>query len=321
MRIILNKGAHSTVFIDDSEPGIVTKEQNNPEKDPGYLHRQSRGYEIIDSIKSHNSDIGVFLPELVEIKNMGNKQIIKEKIIPGKAFDVSTYLSLSEKQKNNIAKQMAIFLNAMHSSYECKPATESIKNMNKGKLNNAEDIIAKFDGKLPEDISNRLKQAEQYLLTADISDEVIVMTHKDLRTSNIMYDESTGKIAVIDFELAGLDNVYHDFVAFAPASSMPWDFTKRVIDFYNKIPDKKYPININPEKVQNMLLYGTMHEFARCVRPEDIKNTTKQDIDNLINQLGTVTGIHFDKKSIFENAIKKVPKTNNYIKPDLGHDM
>ena len=170
-------------------------------------------------------------------------------------------------------------------------------------------------------ISNRLKQAEQYLLTADISDEVIVMTHKDLRTSNIMYDESTGKIAVIDFELAGLDNVYHDFVAFAPASSMPWDFTKRVIDFYNKIPDKKYPININPEKVQNMLLYGAMHEFARCVRPEDIKNTTKQDIDNLINRLETVTGIHFDKKSIFEEAIKKVPKTNDYIKPDLWHDM
>lgn len=257
----------------------------------------------------------------MEIKNLGNKQIIKEKIIPGKAFDVPTYLSLSEEQKNNIAKQMAIFLNAMHSSYEYKPATESIKNMNKGKLNNAEDIIAKFEGFLPENISNRLKKAEQYLLTTDISDEVIVMTHKDLRTSNIMYDESTGKIAVIDFELAGLDNVYHDFVAFAPASSMPWDFTKRVIDFYNKIPHKKYPININPEKVQNMLLYGAMHEFARCVRPEDIKNTTKQDIDNLINRLETVTGIHFDKKSIFEKSIKKVPKTNDYIKPDLGHDM
>lgn len=321
MRIILSKGAHSTVFTDDAEPGIVTKEQNNPEKDPGYLHRQTRGYEIIDSIKSHTTNVGVLLPELVEIKNLGNKQIIKEKIIPGKAFDVPTYLSLSEEQKNNIAKQMAIFLNAMHSSYEYKPATESIKNMNKGKLNSAEDIIAKFEGFLPENISNRLKKAEQYLLTTDISDEVIVMTHKDLRTSNIMYDESTGKIAVIDFELAGLDNVYHDFVAFAPVSSMPWDFTKRVIDFYNKIPDKKYPININPEKVQNMLLYGAMHEFARCVRPEDIKNTTKQYIDNLINRLETVTGIHFDKKSILEKAIKKVPETNDYIKPDLGRDM
>ena len=51
MRFILNKGAHSTVFIDDTEPGIVTKEQNNPEKDLGYIHRQTRGYEIIDSIK------------------------------------------------------------------------------------------------------------------------------------------------------------------------------------------------------------------------------------------------------------------------------
>lgn len=73
MRIILNKGAHSTVFIDDSEPGIVTKEQNNPEKDPGYLHRQSRGYEIIDSIKSHNSDIGVFFTGIGGNKKHGKQ--------------------------------------------------------------------------------------------------------------------------------------------------------------------------------------------------------------------------------------------------------
>ncbi|MGI5845826.1 MAG: hypothetical protein ACOX7D_01405 [Alphaproteobacteria bacterium] len=122
MRIFLNKGAHSVVFIDDTEPGIVIKEQNNPEKNSDYIRRQSRGYEIIDFIKSHNNNTGVLLPELIEIKKLNDKHIIKEKIISGKEFDRQTYLSLSETQKNSIAKQMAIFLNAMHSSYSCELA-------------------------------------------------------------------------------------------------------------------------------------------------------------------------------------------------------
>lgn len=71
-------------------------------------------------------------------------------------------------------------------------------------LNNADGIISKFDGKLPECICNRLKIAEQYILKCDISDEVMVMTHGDLRINNIMYDENTEKLVVIDFELAKL---------------------------------------------------------------------------------------------------------------------
>ena len=114
--------------------------------------------------------------------------------------------------------------------------------------------------------------------------------------------------------------MYHDFIAFAPTSSMPWDFTKRVIAFYNKIPNKKYPITINPEKVQNMLFYGVMHEYARCVKPEDNKKNI--DIVNImVKTLELITGINFDKKIVFENAIKKVSKTNNYNIKNLNRDI
>lgn len=298
---ILNKGANSTVFIDENEPGIVIKKANDP-KSNTYLNRQQHGYDIIESIKLYNKDIGVALPELVEINN--KEQTIKEKIMHGVTFDRnSVYLGLSEQHKNDIAKQMAIFLNAMHSSSECQPAQESIINMQKNGPKNADEIIAKFNGLLPKHIVNKLKQAEEYLQTSDISDEVIAMTHKDLRISNLMYDANTNKLAVLDFELAGPDNVYRDFIAGAPGSSMPWDFTKRVIDYYNQIPDKKYPIKINPEKVQNMLLYGILHEYARCVRANDNLNDT---ITILLQKLKSVTGINFDTKQLYENAINKV---------------
>jgi len=306
MRTILSKGAHSIVFTDDKEPGIVIKEQLG--KDLNYLPRQKHGYDIINNIKKHNLDTGVMLPEIIEIKSDGDKQIIKEKMIPGKALSTENYSALSEEQKDSIAKQMAIFLNAMHSSYECKPATESIKNMTNGKLNNADEIITKFAGTLPKNISDRLKQAEEYLSTSDISNEFIVMTHKDLRTANIMYDEKTGKIAVIDFELAGIGNVYRDFVPYSTSTSMPWDFTKRVIKCYNNIPNKKYPITIDPKKVQNMLFYGLLCEIARATSPQDMQKTTKDDVIELYKMLETVSGINPDTKSAFEKGIQEIKK-------------
>ncbi len=310
MQRILSQGEHSMVYVNDNEPDIVIKENKQPKDDPGYVSRQHRGYEIINNINSHNHDTGVILPQLVDTIDTGDKQIIKEKIIHGVPFKPRIYFALSEEQKNNVAKQMATFLNAMHSSYECEPAQESIKNTFNGRLNNAEEIIAKFDGALPKSIADGLRHAEQYLLRSDLSDEVIVMTHGDLRIHNVMYDETTGKIAVIDFELAKIGNVYRDFVAHAPTSSMPWDFTVRVINFYNQISNKKYPIIIDKEKVQNMLIYGVMHEFARCVKPGDNDKANGKDFTEMYGILETVTGKNFDTKSVFEKATKSMHKTD-----------
>ena len=106
MRVVLSKGAHSTVYIDDETPDIVIKEQNNPVNDPDYIDRQKNGYEIIRKIKSQNADTGVMLPELIEIDSVGDKQIIKEKITTNphtilnveKAFLIDT-LTISPKEE------------------------------------------------------------------------------------------------------------------------------------------------------------------------------------------------------------------------------
>lgn len=309
---ILSKGARSTVFLDENEPEFVIKQAKDP-KDYTYLTQQQHGYNIIESIKAQNKEFGVTLPELVEIND--KEQTIKEKIMHGTTFNNdNVYLGLSEQHRNDIAKQMATFLNAMHSSSKCLPAQEPIINMQQKEPKNADEIIAKFDGLLPKNIVNKLKQAEEYLRTSEISDELVVMTHKDLRISNLMYDVDTNKLAVIDFESAGMDNVYRDFIARAPASSMPWDFTKRVIDYYNQIPNKKYPIKINPEKVQNMLLYGVLHEYARCIKPNDNIHTT---VTRLLRKLPIITGVNFDTKQLYDNAIKKIQTISKKEQPSI----
>ncbi len=302
----LSSGAHSTVYTDENEPGIVIKKAKDP-TDTNYLKKQLRGYDVINSIKAQGYDVGVMLPELVAADD--KEQTIREKIMPGATFDSNgrMYFSLSEQQKNDMALQMATFLNAMHSSSECKPAQDFIINIRKEGPANADEIIAKFEGMMPKKMANKLKQAEEYLHTSDNSDEFIVMTHTDLRASNLMYDINTNKLAVIDFESAKPDNIYRDFVASASASSMPWDFIKRVINFYNQIPNKKHPIKINPEKVQNALLYLALHEYAYCFAPGNFK----QFPSYISDRLEMITGIEFDATQTFKNANKKAQDAGN----------
>ena len=321
MKQVLAKGAHSIAYIDTENPGVVIKENNDISKDRGYLRRQLAGYDIIKQILSSGYDIGVVLPSLISASESEDKQIIIEQRIKGNAFDDKGHLynQLSEEEKNIIAKQLAVFLVAMHSSGEISAPEKSIKSMfDKSKLKNAQDIIDVYKDDMPVALKKLIQSVEKYLNSSDISDEVHVLTHRDLRSSNLMYDKDTKHLAVLDFELAGKDNVYRDFVAYASASSMPWDFTKRVIREYNAISNKKYQITINPEKVQNMLVYAIAHVFARCVgsnEGQQIDDKAKKEYFDLIyNRIKSIAGIDV-RRETFKTAINDIKnKMPNIIK-------
>lgn len=321
MKQVLAKGAHSIAYIDTENPGVVIKENNDISKDRGYLRRQLAGYDIIKQILSSGYDIGVVLPSLISASESEDKQIIIEQRIKGNAFDDKGHLynQLSEEEKNIIAKQLAVFLVAMHSSGEISAPEKSIKSMfDKSKLKNAQDIIDVYKDDMPVALKKLIQSVEKYLNSSDISDEVHVLTHRDLRSSNLMYDKDTKQLAVLDFELAGKDNVYRDFVAYASASSMPWDFTKRVIREYNAISNKKYQITINPEKVQNMLVYAIAHVFARCVgsnEGQQIDDKAKKEYFDLIyNRIKSIAGIDV-RRETFKTAINDIKnKMPNIIK-------
>lgn len=317
---IIGKGAHSVVYIDPTNPNIIIKQNNSVSGDRGYLKRQQTGYETIERIKKSGYATGVQLPTAIETNEQDGIQTIKEQRISGQTFDNEGRLwdSLTENQKKNTAKQMATFLVAMHSAGEIKPADKSIKTMfDKSKLHSATDIINAYEGAMPQRLANKLLEAEQYLESTDISDEFHVLTHKDLRINNLMFDHETGQLSVLDFEMAGTDNIYRDFVAYASGSSMPWDYTRRVIAEYNAITPKKYPLKINPEKVQNMLLYAIMHEYSRNVTHEQNKTISDEEkqkfFQHLIKRINKLTGfdIATDNINAFEKGISQLTQQGN----------
>ena len=327
---IIGKGAHSVVYIDPTNPNIIIKQNYSISEDRGYLKRQQTGYETIERIKKSGYATGVQLPSVIETNEQDGVQTIKEQRISGQTFDADGRLwdGLTEKQKNNIAKQMATFLVAMHSTGDIKPADKSIKTMfDKSKLHNANDIINAYEGAMPQKLANKLLAAEQYLDASDISDEFHVLTHKDLRINNLMLDQETGRLSVLDFEMAGIDNIYRDFVAYASASSMPWDYTRRVIAEYNAIQPKKYPLKINPAKVQNMLVYAIAHEYSRNVtheQNEQISDEEKQKFfQHLITRINKLTGfdIATDKSNGFKKGISQLTQQKNIqISPVRNND-
>lgn len=327
---IIGKGAHSIVYIDPTNPNIIIKQNNSVSGDRGYLKRQQAGYETIERIKKSGYATGVQLPTIIETNEQDGVQTIKEQRISGQTFDGDGKLwdGLTENHKNNIAKQMATFLVAMHSAGEIRSADKSIKTMfDNSKLHNANGIINAYEGAMPQRLANKLLDAEQYLESTDVSDEFHVLTHKDLRVNNLMFDQETGQLAVLDFEMAGTDNIYRDFVAYASASSMPWDYTRRVIAEYNTIQPKKYPLKINPTKVQNMLVYAIAHEYSRNVtheQNETISDEEKQKFfQHLIRKINKLTGfdIATDNINVFKKGINQLVQQGNIqISPAKNND-
>lgn len=298
----LANGAHSDVYLGtDEEHGAViikvARATPGSEKADGYIDDQLAGDQIVKEIRNSGMDFGVVLPEIFGVADTEYGKAIVERPIKGVDFKDGVYNALDEAKKEDAARQIALFLNAMHQMRAPQPADKSIKNLfveDPTEPHTADQFAAVFEGQIPPAYMERIAAAQRALDGYDIGDEYHVMTHKDLRYQNIMYDTERKRVAVIDFEMAGVDNIYRDFVAIAPASSMPWDFTRRVIKHYNKIENKKYPITINPDKVKNALIFGAAQSYSRVLqydKNDNIKVNVTERATRLVQGLNRLIGI------------------------------
>ena len=104
------------------------------------------------------------------------------------------YDSLSEEEKDGIAKDMAGFLVYLHVKHSqggraqldvCDGLDEILEHIKPLQTEEQKDLAAKI--KL---FKNR-----------DTSDGICVLTHRSMRAQNVLYNKETKKAAIIDFEL------------------------------------------------------------------------------------------------------------------------
>jgi len=168
-------------------------------------------------------------------------------------------LEMGPEDKQKLREQLIEFLNYSHSQTtgETKPYVELIPYM---------ECFEAISDSLPEGERQKLLKKIEAFETRDTSDEVSVLTHKDIAPDNVLYDKKSQTFSIIDFECMGEDNIYRDF-QFAPTGS--YDDLWLMIDDYNKTSDHK----VNPEKVKmfkelNVVTMAYMR--SRCGEKENV---------------------------------------------------
>ena len=185
----------------------------------------------------------------------------------GEDFTPQIYESLSKQDQERLAFDLASYLNFVHQkSFDEKELLAQKSSSKIGKK--AKDFYIKIElesymkGKIPDTEYKKLQQLIDDFKQRDTADEINVMTHGDLRYQNILYDKTTKKLAVIDYETAAISNIYKDFCP-SVASSLPVQFIKDVIRFYNELP-KKHPVSVDEKKISQMQAVFRVRELVYC---------------------------------------------------------
>ena len=120
-----------------------------------------------------------------------------------KDFDKKSYDNLPESTNKNLAKDYARFLLYMLS-------IQAPNLQNRGKQINA--IDSGFSNELIYDYFANLlteddKKMPNTIINPEQNNEIIVPIHGDLRTQNVIYNEKTDSLGIIDFETFGIENI------------------------------------------------------------------------------------------------------------------
>lgn len=229
-------------------------------------------------------------------------QSVSETMLPGVVLNNNDYFNLKDSTKNHLAKKLAQFLFAIHNLEKPRPATANDRRKDilftsqifpqTDKAIKPEIIQAKFTN-----FTNMFKNpALKKVLTSAVSvlwqevedDEIVTMTHGDLRWPNIIYDKTHNSLGVIDFENSRIGHIYRDFVG--SPSSFHWDFVQRIIKQYNKL-QKMFdrPNRINTTKVKNFMICRAIDVAMLNVQKEinadkslDGKEISQEELHNML---------------------------------------
>jgi serine/threonine protein kinase len=228
----------------------------------GWLERQAEGYEIIEK---HFGDFHGNL-EIPKILQAEEDFVIEQYL--GESMNVwrgeSIPANLSDEQKSQLAKDLAHFLRFCH---EKKAEGDIVDLKTESKSHKITEECLEW---LKPALSRRDYYKAQTMLknfrTRNKSDERRVLSHGDIGFHNMLYDERTGKFALIDFEYANEGrNKYRDFhpgsLTYNDGDNNPqFDIFWGVVREYNK--SAKVPVDAEKMRIGQELSLIQRSVFA-----------------------------------------------------------
>lgn len=242
-------------------------------------------YSILNKLDREKTNEYVNIPT-VKLLKVDDYDIAINSFISGEILTKEMFLALDSKTQNQITKNLAYFLKYLHS---LPPDDFWQYGMEDGKcmlnqVDNCSCIYRKsrteflkffapfFDEELKEFFDNEMQKFDNM---KDIHSK-IAFIHNDLRISNILYDFKNKKLGVIDFgEAFVASNVACEFANMAKANMFGFEFTNKVIDYYNEISDTK----VSKSELITFAAIASLHDNRNIYKMASEKQ--EKDINSL----------------------------------------
>lgn len=272
-------GQHSSAYLMENANGekYVLKIPNSEGQAPDWAQGQSK---VIDSLKNLSDYQGnCNIPQYIKL---GNNYVVEKYL--GEDLTQEVYDSLSEEEKDGIAKAIVDFLVYLHAKHSQGDKAQLDVN------NNIDEILEHIKPLQTEKEQKDLAAKIELFKNKDTSDEVCVLVHNDVRNQNLLYDKETRKVALIDFENMRDANIYCDFVPGAAASfGLDYGMLFKMINYYNAVSEYK----VSSEKIKLLHELGIWDEYVRVsilegnkyIR-EDVYESVKEKIKMLNDAYG-----------------------------------
>lgn len=255
----LGKGTSSSVDLVEDENGhaLVIKHCNMENKN-AWKEECLKEIAITSSLAQTN--INCNFP-ISQMKNIADEDIMISTFIQGKEVSKDILDKLPKHQQTKIAENLGEFLYHLHSQ-EIIPQHKNSSSYCLDMFNGKEKKIKERLDLLPEEIQKQVKQI-MLEIDNDVScGKISARCHGDLIKDNLLYDETSQKLSVIDFGDVGIKDIYTDFAYLMRAGQLGDKFGVDVINAYNKINQQNNTgIQIKPHTAKKLAILFSLKKI------------------------------------------------------------
>ena len=198
-----------------------------------------------------------------QMKNIAGEDVMISTFIQGKELSKDVLEKLPEQKQKEIAENLGQFLYHLHNQ-EITQTRKDSSSYSLTVFNGKEKKIKERLDLLPAEIQAQVKQVMSDIDNDPNLGKVTARCHSDLIKDNMLYDENSQRLSVIDFGDVGTKDIYTDFAYLMRAGQLGDNFGVDVINAYNKInQENNTGIHINAHTAKKLAILFSLKKIKK----------------------------------------------------------
>jgi serine/threonine protein kinase len=237
----VGRGHWSSVrlFVDEEDGKKYVMKKPLRSDVPFWLGTQKRASVAMDFARQASSSSSLFIPTTKVINDCLRNPYVVESYARGELLTETFLSTLSEREKEHVCVEMAVFLDGLHHS------DLDVNDYPRGAIYDSE---SKGDEKISFHPSIWLMDTfESHEEDRNLCN--FVPLHNDCHSNNILYDRESGVLSILDFGNAGFGNPFSEFkfmnIVPGIGDNFSKNFTDSVLEVYNSLQEDSNKVDHN----------------------------------------------------------------------------